>query len=57
MLRISLASIRGIAREWYDGIPDVPDRWIDNVPLDIAQILRHGYYAATHMLMLKWEKF
>ena len=37
----------GELREWYDGIPDVPDRWIDNVPLDIAQILRHGYYAAT----------
>ena len=37
----------GELREWYDGIPDVPDRWIDNVPLDIAQILRHGYYSAT----------
>ena len=37
----------GELREWYDGIPDVPDRWIDNVPSDIAQILRHGYYAAT----------
>ena len=37
----------GELREWYDGIPDVPDRWVDNVPLGIAQILRHGYYAVT----------
>ena len=37
----------GELREWYDGIPDVPDRWVDNVPLHIAKIIRHGYYAAT----------
>ena len=37
----------GELREWYDGIPDVPSRWVDNVPPETARILRHGYYAST----------
>ena len=37
----------GELRDWYDGVPEIPPRWIDNVPPDTARILRHGYFAAT----------
>jgi len=37
----------GELRDWYDGIPDIPPRWLDNVPAETARILRQGYFAAT----------
>ena len=39
--------ISGELREWYDGIPGVPPRWVQNVPDDLSRTLRHGYYAST----------
>jgi arylsulfatase A-like enzyme len=37
----------GELRDWYDGVPDIPPRWVDNVPGDTARTLRHGYFAAA----------
>ncbi|MGI9323285.1 MAG: sulfatase [Pseudomonadales bacterium] len=37
----------GELREWYDGVPDTPPPWVQNVPDDLSRILRHGYYAST----------
>lgn len=37
----------GESRDWYSGIPDIPEPWVQNFPDELSRTFRHGYYAAT----------
>ena len=37
----------GESRDWYDGIPEIPEPWVQNFPDELSRTFRHGYYAST----------